>query len=381
MSDRDYYEVLGVAKTATADEIKKAYRRLAMKYHPDRNGGDKKAEEKFKEVGEAYAVLSDEQKRAAYDRYGKDAFAQGGAGGFGGFGQQGFGGFSGMGGDFSDIFSEIFGQGASRRQSGPRVMKGADLRYDMEITLEQAAKGYNADIRVPVFEKCDQCNGTGSRSKAAAQTCPHCRGTGTVHVQQGFFAVQQTCPHCHGSGKVVKDPCPACDGTGHKKVMKTLQVAIPAGISSGQRIRLSGKGEPGINGGEAGDLYVEITVKEHDIFQRDGDDLHVELPISITTAALGGDVDVPVLDGETRITIPEGTQGGKILRLRGKGIKGLRSGYMGDLYIHVIVETPVKLTEHQKKLLKEFDESLQKHAEKHSPKHQSFMDRMKDLFS
>lgn len=380
MSDRDYYEVLGVAKTATADEIKKAYRRLAMKYHPDRNGGDKAAEAKFKEVGEAYAVLSDEQKRAAYDRYGKDAFGQGGAGGFGGFGQQGFGGFSGMG-DFGDIFSEIFGQGAGRRQSGPRMMKGSDLRFDMEITLEQAAKGYKADIRVPVFEKCDKCDGTGSRSKAAHQTCPHCHGSGTVHVQQGFFAVQQTCPHCHGTGKVVKDPCPACDGTGYKKVMKTLQVDIPAGISSGQRIRLSGKGEPGINGGEPGDLYVQIAVKEHDIFQRDGDDLHVELPISITTAALGGDVDVPVLDGETRITIPEGTQGGKILRLRGKGIKGLRTGYMGDLYIHVIVETPVKLTEHQKKLLKEFDESVQKHADKHSPKHQSFMDRMKELFS
>ena len=288
MSDRDYYEILGVEKSASAADIKKAYRRLAMKYHPDRNGGDKEAEAKFKEIGEAYDVLGDEQKRAAYDRFGKAGVnpgAAGGAGGFGGFGGFGQGGFADMG-DLGDIFSEFFGGGA-RHQSGPRAMKGTDLRYDMEITLEQAAKGHTTEIRVPVWEKCDTCDGTGSRSKAKPEVCPHCRGTGTIHVQQGFFAVKQTCPHCNGAGQKVKDPCPACDGTGHKKVMKTLEVKIPAGINNGQRIRLAGKGQPGVNGGPAGDLYVEISIKPHDIFQRDGDDLHVELPISFVTAALG----------------------------------------------------------------------------------------------
>lgn len=384
MSDRDYYEVLGVEKNASAADIKKAYRRLAMKYHPDRNQGDKEAEEKFKEIGEAYEVLGDEQKRAAYDRFGKAGVnpgAGGGAGGFGGFGPEGFGGFSNMG-DFSDLFGEIFGQAAGRRQqSGPRAMKGTDLRYDMEITLEQAAKGHTAEIRVPVWEKCDVCDGTGSRSKAKPKTCPHCQGSGTIHVKQGFFAVQQTCPHCHGTGTVISDPCPNCDGTGFKKVMKTLEVKIPAGINSGQRVRLQGKGQPGINGGPAGDLYVEIMVKPHEIFQRDGNDLHVELPISFVVAALGGDVDVPVLDGETRITIPEGTQNGKILRLRGKGLKDLRSGYMGDLYIHVYIETPVNLNDKQKDILRQFQKTIDDNGKKHSPKHQSFMGKMKNLFS
>ena len=246
MSDRDYYEVLGVEKSASAADIKKAYRRLAMKYHPDRNQGDKAAEEKFKEIGEAYEVLGDEQKRAAYDRYGKAGVnpGAGGPGGFGGFGPEGFGGFSNMG-DFGDIFSEIFGQGARRQQTGPRVMQGQDLRYDMEITLEQAAKGYTAEIRVPVWEKCDVCDGTGSRSKTKPKTCPHCQGSGVIHVKQGFFAVQQPCPHCRGTGTVIDDPCPNCDGTGFKKVMKTLEVKIPAGINSGQRVRLQGKGQPG----------------------------------------------------------------------------------------------------------------------------------------
>ncbi len=383
MSDRDYYEVLGVEKNASAADIKKAYRRLAMKYHPDRNQGDKAAEEKFKEIGEAYDVLGDEQKRAAYDRYGKAGVnpGAGGPGGFGGgFGPEGFGGFGNFQ-DLGDIFGEFFNQGARRRDTGPRVMKGADLRYDMDITLEQAAKGYKAEIRVPVWERCDVCDGTGSRSKAKPKTCPHCQGSGVVHVKQGFFAVQQTCPKCHGQGTVIEDPCPNCDGTGHKKTMKTLEVDIPAGINSGQRIRLQGKGQPGVNGGPAGDLYVEIEVKPHNIFQRDGDDLHVELPLSFVTAALGGDVDVPVLDGETRITIPEGTQNGKVLRLRGKGIKGLRTGVPGDLYIHVYIETPVKLSEKQKSLLREFQADIEKNEKKHSPKHQSFMDKMKNLFS
>ena len=382
MSDRDYYEVLGVEKSASAADIKKAYRRLAMKYHPDRNQGDKAAEEKFKEIGEAYEVLGDEQKRAAYDRYGKAGVnpGAGGPGGFGGFGPEGFGGFSNMG-DFGDIFSEIFGQGARRQQTGPRAMQGQDLRYDMEITLEQAAKGYTAEIRVPVWEKCDVCDGTGSRSKTKPKTCPNCQGSGVIHVKQGFFAVQQPCPHCRGTGTVIDDPCPNCDGTGFKKVMKTLEVKIPAGINSGQRVRLQGKGQPGINGGPAGDLYVEINIKPHEIFQRDGNDLHVELPISFVTATLGGDVDVPVLEGETRITIPEGTQNGKILRLRGKGMKDIRSSYMGDLYIHVYIETPVNLTEKQKDILRQFQATIDNNEEKHSPKHQSFMDKMKNLFS
>ena len=265
MSDRDYYEVLGVDKSASAADIKKAYRRLAMKYHPDRNNGDKEAEAKFKEIGEAYEVLGDEQKRAAYDRFGKAGVngGAGGPGGFGGFGPEGFAGGFGNMGDLGDIFSEFFGQGMSgrRQQSGPRATKGVDLRYDLEITLEQAAKGYTAEIRVPVWEKCDVCDGTGSRSKAKPTTCPHCNGTGVVYAKQGFFSVQQTCPYCHGSGTVISDPCPNCDGTGFKKVMKTLEVKIPAGINAGQRVRLQGKGQPGTNGGPAGDLYVEISIK------------------------------------------------------------------------------------------------------------------------
>lgn len=388
MSDRDYYEILGVDKSASAADIKKAYRRLAMKYHPDRNNGDKEAEAKFKEIGEAYEVLGDEQKRAAYDRFGKAGVNPGaaGAGGFGGFGPEGFaGGFSNMG-DLGDIFNEFFGQGMAggrRQQSGPRVVKGMDLRYDLEITLEQAAKGYTAEIRVPVWETCDVCAGTGSRSKAAPSTCPHCHGSGVVYVKQGFFSVQQTCPHCHGTGTTVKDPCPNCDGTGYKKVMKTLEVNIPAGINSGQRVRLQGKGEPGLNGGPAGDLFVQITVKLHKVFYRDGDNLHVDLHVSVVTAALGGDVDVPVLDGHKRIEIPAGTQSGKLLRLREQGIKGLRTGKAGDLYIRVIVDTPVNLTDKQKDLLKQLDETFKDGKGKNSPDHEDegFMSKMRDFFS
>ena len=384
MADQDYYEVLGVSRDASDEDIKKAYRRLAMKYHPDRNNGDKAAEEKFKQVGEAYAVLSDPQKKAAYDRFGKagvDPSAAGGAGGFGGFGGFGQGGFNA--GDFSDIFSEIFGGGAAGRQArrGPRVYRGADLSYSLEVTLEQAVHGMKTDLRLPVWETCDECGGTGAKKGTTKKPCPHCHGTGTVNMSSGFLQVQQTCPYCNGTGEIITDPCPKCNGQGRVKKVTTLEVEIPAGINDGQRIRLAGKGEPGVNGGPAGDLDVQVMIKPHDIFQREGDDLHADLPISFTTAALGGEVSVPTMDTETRITIPEGTQSGKILRLRGKGVPNVRSHVKGDLYVHVYVETPVNLTTKQKNLLKEFGASLSEGGEdKHSPRSTGFIEKMKKFF-
>ena len=383
MADQDYYEVLGVARGATDDEIKKAYRRLAMKYHPDRNNGDKAAEEKFKQVGEAYSVLSDPQKRAAYDRYGKagiDPSAAGGAGGFGGFGGFGQGGFS----DFSDIFSEIFGGdagGGRRGHRGPQAFRGNDVNYSLEITLEQAVNGAKTDIRVPVWEECQTCHGTGCKPGTSKKPCSHCGGTGTININRGFLQVQQTCPYCHGTGEVISDPCTDCNGVGRVRQTKTLEVNIPAGINHGQRIRIHGRGEPGLNGGPNGDLYVQILIKPHEIFQRDGDDLHADLPISFATAALGGEVMVPTMDTEARITIPEGTQTGKIFRLRGKGVPNLQTKQKGDLYVHVYVETPVNLSAKQKKLLKEFDDSLKEGGDKHSPKSTSFLDKMKKFFS
>lgn len=380
MADQDYYEVLGVARGATDDEIKKAYRRLAMKYHPDRNGGDKAAEEKFKLVGEAYAVLSDPQKRAAYDRYGKAGVDPNAAGGFGGFG--GFGGAQGGFGDFGDIFSEIFGGGAQRSsRRGPQVFRGADTNYSLEISLEQAVNGAKTDIRVPVWEECSTCKGTGCKPGTSKKTCSHCGGSGTINRSHGFLQVQQTCPYCHGTGQVIADPCAECSGVGRVRKTKTLEVAIPAGINHGQRIRIQGKGEPGVNGGPNGDLYVQIMIAPHEIFQRDGDDLHADLPIGFATAALGGEVVVPTMDTEARITIPEGTQTGKIFRLRGKGVPNLHTKEKGDLYVHVYVETPVNLSSKQKKLLKEFEESLQAGGEKHSPQSTSFLDKMKKFFS
>ena len=381
MADQDYYEVLGVSRDASDDEIKKAYRRLAMKYHPDRNNGDKAAEEKFKQVGEAYSILSDPQKRAAYDRYGKagvdpSAAGAGGFGGFGGFGQ-GQGGF----GDFSDIFSEIFGGGAGGgRRGGPKVFRGADVSYSLEITLEQAVAGAKTDIRVPVWEECETCHGSGCKSGTSKKTCPHCGGSGMININRGFLQVQQTCPYCHGTGEIISDPCPDCQGRGRNRKTKTLEINIPAGINDGQRIRMSGRGEPGMNGGESGDLYIEISVKPHDIFSRDGDDLHTELPVSFVTAALGGELTVPTLEGESRITLPEGTQSGKTFRLRGKGVKNLRTGEPGDLFLHISVETPVNLSTKQKNLLREFDASLKEGGDKHNPKTQGFFDRMKSFF-
>ena len=376
---RDYYEVLGVPKNASDEEIKKAYRKMAMKHHPDRNHGeDKGAEAKFKEAKEAYEMLSNAEKRAAYDQYGH-AGVDPNMRGAGGPGAEGFGGFAEA---FGDIFGDIFGQqrgGAGR--GGRQVYRGSDLSYAMEISLEEAAFGKEAQIRIPSWEGCDTCKGSGAKPGTQAKTCSTCHGQGVVQMRQGFFSVQQTCPHCRGTGKIIPEPCTTCHGQGKVKKQKTLEVKIPAGIDDGMRIRSAGNGEPGTNGGPPGDLYIEIRLKKHEIFERDGDDLHCVVPISFTRAALGGEIDVPTLAGKAAIDIPEGTQAGKQFRLRGKGIKGVRSSYPGDLYCHVAVETPVKLTEHQRKLLKELDESLKKGGAKHSPTEESWTDKLKGFFS
>jgi molecular chaperone DnaJ len=373
MAKRDFYEILGVAKSASEDEIKKAYRKLAMKYHPDRNPDNKEAEEKFKEVKEAYEMLTNPEKREAYDRYGHAGVDPNGGMG-GGFGAGGFGDA------FGDIFGDIFGGGARGRSAGPQVYRGADLRYNLEISLEQAAAGFDTTIRVPSWDKCDTCHGSGAKPGTSPVTCSTCHGHGQVRMQQGFFSIQQTCPKCHGSGKIIPEPCASCGGAGRIKRNKTLEVKIPAGIDSGMRIRSTGNGEPGTNGGPPGDLYVEIHIKPHTVFQREGDDLHCEMPISFSKAALGGEIEVPTLGGKVSFTIPEGTQTGKTFRLKGKGIKGVRSGYSGDLFCHVVIETPVKLTEKQKDLLREFDRLTNEGGSKHSPQSKGWMDKVKDFF-
>jgi len=377
MSKRDYYETLGVPKNASEEEIKKAYRKLAMKHHPDRNQGEaaKEAEVKFKEAKEAYEMLSDAQKRAAYDQYGHAGVDPnmrnaGGTEGFSGFAEA-----------FGDIFGDMFGQGRGGRQGGRQVFRGSDLSYAMEVSLEEAARGKDAQIRIPTWDSCDTCGGSGAKPGTQAKTCSTCNGAGAVQMRQGFFSVQQTCPHCRGAGRVIPDPCGTCHGQGKLKRNKTLEVKIPAGIDDGMRIRSAGNGEPGTNGGPAGDLYIEIRLKKHDIFERDGDDLHCQVPVGMTLAALGGEIDVPTLAGKASIDIPEGTQAGKTFRLRGKGIKGVRSSYPGDLYCHLVVETPVKLNEHQRKLLKELDESLKNGGAKHSPNEQSWTDKLKGFFN
>ena len=380
MAKRDYYEVMGVAKNASSDEIKKAYRKLAMKHHPDRNSDSKDAEKRFKEVKEAYEMLSDPQKRAAYDQYGHagvdPSTAAASAQGFGGFAES-----------FGDIFGDIFGQtggggaaGARGGHGGSRVYRGADLRYSMEISLEQAAHGYDTQIRVPSWVNCEICKGSGAKPGTKPETCPTCHGQGTVRMSQGFFSIQQTCPKCHGTGTYIPEPCGHCHGAGKVKETKTLEVKIPAGIDDGMRIRSSGNGEPGIHGGPSGDLFVEIHIKQHSVFERHGDDLHCQMPIPFTTAALGGEIDVPTLVGRASFTVPEGTQSGKTFRLRSKGIKGLRSSAAGDLYVHVQVETPVKLTEQQRDLLKQFERSLTEGGARHSPQSKSWFDRVKSLF-
>jgi molecular chaperone DnaJ len=374
MAKRDYYEILGLAKNASEEDIKKAYRKLAMKFHPDRNPG-KDSEDKFKEGKEAYEVLSDTTKREAYDRFGHAGVeANAGAGGHG-FGNAGFSDV------FGDIFGDIFGGGGGGGGRGGQrssVYRGGDLRYAMDVTLEQAANGFETEIRVPSWEGCETCGGSGAKPGTKAQTCRTCNGQGSVRVQQGFFSLQQGCPTCHGSGKVIPEPCETCEGVGRIRRNKTLQVKIPAGIDEGMRIRSSGNGEPGINGGPSGDLYVEIHIKEHPVFQREGDDLHCQVPVQITTAALGGTVKVPTLGGSVEIELPEGTQHGKTFRLRGKGIKGVRSSYPGDLYAHVNIETPVRLTDRQKQLLRELEQTLS--DERHSPQTRSWRDKVKEFF-
>lgn len=382
MAKQDYYELLGVSRDASDRDIKRAYRKLAMKYHPDRNPGDKEAEDKFKEISEAYEVLSDAQKKAAYDQFGH-AGVDGQAGGFGGGG-------GGFGGDFSDIFGDVFGDifgggggGGGRRRSS--VQRGADLRYNLDLTLEEAVRGCEKTLHVPTMVGCEVCGGSGAKKGTSAKTCPTCNGHGQVRMQQGFFSVQQTCPTCHGDGKIISDPCDSCHGQGRVEETKTLQVKIPAGVDTGDRIRLVGEGEAGTHGGPAGDLYVQVNVREHPIFQRDGKHLYCEAPISFVDAALGGELDVPTLDGRVKLKIPAETQTGKLFRLRGKGISPVRGGSTGDLLVRVVVETPVKLNSKQKELLREFqkateEEGNDKSASRHSPKKNGFFDAVKKFF-
>jgi molecular chaperone DnaJ len=373
MAKRDFYEVLGVNRDASDEDIKKSYRKLAMKWHPDRNPDNPKAEEHFKEAKLAYEILSDSKKRAAYDQFGHagvDPSSMAGAGAGAGF--------SGFGDVFSDIFGEIFGGGGRAGRSS--VFRGADLRYNLEIALEQAAKGFETRIRIPTMAECATCHGSGAKPGTQPQTCTTCRGAGQVRVSQGPFSIAQTCPRCHGTGKMITNPCASCGGAGRVKHQKTLQVRIPSGVDEGDRVRLSGEGEPGVNGGPAGDLYVQVHIKPHPVFQRDHDDLHCEMPVSYTTAALGGDIDIPTLDGTARIRVPAESQSGKTFRLRGKGIKGVRSDYPGDLFCHVVVETPVNLTDRQKELLREFETISQGDAARHNPRSKGWFDKVKEFF-
>ena len=372
MAKRDYYEVLGVSKSASADEIKKAYRRLAMKFHPDRNKDDSEAaEKKFKEAKEAYEVLKDDDRRATYDRYGHDGL-KAGAGGAGGFGAEGFGDI------FGDVFGDIFGGG--RRSGGPQVFRGADLGYELKLDLETAVAGDSVTIDVPTQVSCDTCGGSGARKGTEPVTCSACGGTGQVRMQQGFFSIQQTCPVCKGAGTTIADPCPDCHGRGRVRKTRTLAVKVPAGVDDGDRIRLSGEGEAGRNGGPPGDLYVEIRVKPHRIFERDGSNLSCEVPVSFATATLGGDVELPTLDGTVSLKVPAGTQSGKVFRLRGKGVSTVRDPRQGDLFAEVAVETPVNLTSEQKELLERFDASLREGGERHSPRAGGWLDTVKRFF-
>jgi molecular chaperone DnaJ len=440
-SKRDYYEILGLNRDASGDEIKKAFKKLAMKFHPDRNPDNPKAEESFKEVKEAYEILSDPQKKSVYDQFGHAGVDQSIGGGPGGGFQ---GGFSDFGDAFGDIFGDIFGGGRSGSGKS-NVYRGADLRYNLEITLEEAAQGTEKKIRIPVLSQCKTCSGIGAKKGtqpstcgtcgghgqvrmqqgffSVQQTCPKCQGSGKVindpcndcsgsgrvkesktcsgsgakkgtqpstcgtcgghgqvRMQQGFFSVQQTCPKCQGSGKVINDPCNDCSGSGRVKESKTLSVKIPAGVDEGDRIRLSNEGEAGVNGGPSGDLYVVVALKKHAIFERDGADLHCELPISFSVAALGGDVEIPTLGGNAKMKIPQETQTGATFRLKGKGIKPVRENYTGDLLCHVVVETPVKLTERQREILRELEDLNQADSGKHSPRSKSWVDKVRDFF-
>ena len=371
MAKRDYYEVLGIQKGADEKEIKRAYKRLAMKYHPDRTKGDKESEEKFKEINEAYEVLADKEKRATYDQFGHAAFENGGAG------AGGFGGFSGA--DFGDIFGDMFGDIFGGGRGRQRVVRGEDLRYDIEITLEEAVRGTKKDIQINTLAQCEHCHGSGAEKDSKVETCATCHGTGRIRQQRGFFVTEATCPHCNGSGKKIEKPCKKCHGDGRVHKKKNLSVTIPAGVDTGNQLRLSGEGAAGENGAPAGDLYVVIHVKEHHIFERDGSNLYCEVPISFTMAALGGEIEVPTLDGREKLKIPEGTQTGKLFRMRGKGITAARSSYAGDLICKIIVETPISLNEEQKELLRKLEESLAGHSQ-HRPKSAGFFDGVKKFF-
>jgi molecular chaperone DnaJ len=382
MAKRDYYTTLGVNRDASEEDIKKSYRKLAMKHHPDRNPDDKASEEKFKEAKEAYEVLTNAKKRAAYDQFGHAGvdpsvgFGAAGARGFGG--QEGFGGFADA---FGDIFGEIFGgQAGGGRGRGNGVYRGADLRYNLELSLEEVARGTEAKIRIPTLEPCATCHGSGAKPGTQPKTCPACHGQGQVRVSQGFFSIQQTCPQCHGAGKIIPEPCATCGGAGRIKKHKTLSVKIPEGVDQDDRIRLTGEGEAGLNGGPSGDLYVVVSLKPHPVFQRENSDLHCEMPISFATAALGGEIEIPTLDGHAKIKIPTETQSGQVFRLRNKGIKAVRSSVHGDLYCHVAIETPVKLTGRQKELLREFETINGEDPARHNPRAKNWLDRVREFF-
>jgi molecular chaperone DnaJ len=372
MAKRDFYEVLGVGRDASDADIKKAYRRLAMKVHPDRNPDDPEMEGKFREAKEAYDVLKDPQKRAAYDQFGHAGIGagHGGAGGFGGADA------------FNDIFGDVFGDifGTGRRGGRTQVFRGADLRYELELSLEQAVTGDSVNIEIPSHVACERCGSSGAEPGTQPARCPTCGGTGAIRVQQGFFSIQQTCRACQGTGKRIETPCRDCAGRGRVRRDRTLAVKIPPGVDNGDRIRLAREGEPGRNGGPAGDLYVDISVTPHPIFAREGQDLRCEVPISFATAALGGSIEVPTLDGQVTLKVPAETQSGKVFRLRGKGVRSVRSAGIGDLFCHVQVETPVNLTDEQKATLRAFEESISGGGPKHSPKARTWFDGVREFF-
>src|SRR5437868_8134638 len=370
MAKRDYYEILGVQRTATDAEMKASYRKLAMKWHPDRNPGDKDCETHFKEINEAYDVLKDDQKRAAYDRFGHAAFEHGGGSAAHGFGAD-------FASSFSDIFEDLFGMGGGRRGRGGGRERGADLRYNMEITLEEAYSGKTAQVRIPTSVTCEACSGSGAKAGSKPKTCATCGGAGKVRHTQGFFTLERTCVACQGRGQVIENPCASCAGSGRVTRERTLSVNVPAGVEDGTRIRLGGEGEAGVRGGPAGDLYIFLSIAQHAFFQRDGADLHCRVPISMVTAALGGGFDVPTIDGgKTRVKVPDGTQSGRRFRLQGKGMPVLRERHSGDMYVQVLVETPQKLTKRQKELLQEFD---QQSSHETQPEAAGFFSKVKDF--
>ena len=374
MAKRDYYDVLGLSQGASEDDVKKAYRRLAMKFHPDRNPDDAKAEEKFKEASEAYEVLADREKRNAYDQFGH-AGVDPSAGGMGGAG------FNGSFGDiFSDVFGDIFGGTRSGGRAGRSRTRGADLQYNLQLDLEQAVLGDTVEIFPPVLASCEDCDGSGAKAGTSSSTCPECSGNGQIRVAQGFFSLQQTCPRCRGAGQVITDPCRRCGGRGRVEERKKLSVRIPPGVDNGDRIRLTGEGEAGLRNGPPGDLYVQVEVRDHPIFVREGRHLFCEVPFSFVDAALGGEIEVPTLTGRVKIRVPPETQTGKLFRLRGKGVTPVRGGPVGDLHCKVVVETPVKLTEQQKDLLRQFKRSMEQGDAEHSPKESGWFQGVKDFF-